>query len=98
VSAPSTHIVSVSPALVVSAPTIIRSSTGQIYVKRLNRKTIELQVSRSDTIYALKEMIQDKKGFLPDQQCLTFAGEGFGVIVTPHQNISDRLKKKKKKL
>ncbi|CAG8778731.1 7569_t:CDS:2, partial [Racocetra fulgida] len=59
---------------VMAEPIIAKSSTGQIYVKTSNRN-ITLQVSGSDTIYALKEMIQNKEFCLPVQQRLTYAGK-----------------------
>jgi len=49
-------------------------SKGQIFVKTLTGKTIVLQVSGNDTIYSLKEMIQNKENIPPDKQSLMFAG------------------------
>ncbi|CAG8487459.1 13095_t:CDS:2, partial [Racocetra fulgida] len=63
------------PTQVVSEPIIAKSSKGQICVKTSTGKIINLQVAGSDTVYSLKEMIQNKESYCPDQQRLIFAGK-----------------------
>ncbi|CAG8831003.1 22176_t:CDS:1, partial [Racocetra persica] len=63
------------PTQVVSEPIIAKSSKGQICVKTSTGKIINLQVAGSNTVYSLKEMIQNKESYFPDQQRLIFAGK-----------------------
>ena len=44
-------------------------------MKTLTGKTITIRVNSSMTISALKELVQDAEGILPDQQRLVFAGK-----------------------
>ena len=55
---------------------IIRSPDAiQIFVKTLPGKTITLEVESGNSIWIVKENIQDKEGVSPDQQHLIFKGQ-----------------------
>ena len=53
----------------------INGTTYKVFVKTLIGRTITLEVGPSDTIEKLKQMIQDKEGWLKHDQSLVFAGK-----------------------
>ncbi|KAF7330085.1 Ubiquitin family protein [Mycena kentingensis (nom. inval.)] len=50
------------------------SQDFDIYVKTLTGKTLTIRTCAKDTVFSIKEKVQDKEGIPPDQQILQLAG------------------------
>jgi len=50
----------------------------QIKIKTLTGKVVELNIEPTDTIYRVKEMLEEKEGIDPKQQRLIFGGKQIG--------------------
>ncbi|CAH9114118.1 unnamed protein product [Cuscuta europaea] len=57
----------------------------QIFVKTMRGTTISLEVEPSETIYRVKEKIQESEGMLPEQQRLAFSGK----LIEDHHTLAD---------
>ena len=55
-----------------------------IYVKTQSGKRVTLDVETSDTIKYVKEKLQDKEGYLPEEQQLSFYGKELKDAHTLH--------------
>ena len=56
-------------------PAAAAEPTFDIFVKTLTGKTFRLNVQSSNTIYMLKEKIEDREGIPTVSHCLIFAGK-----------------------
>jgi hypothetical protein len=76
------HIDARSGRLELWVQLVPRTSSMLIYVRGLDGKTFTLDVSASDTIEAVKELIGEKAGVPPEHQRLIFAGMQLGDCLT----------------
>ena len=59
-----------------------QSTAKSIYIKTLNGKVISISVSKTDSIYDVKQKIFEKQGISIDNQRLIFTGQSLSDALT----------------